>query len=79
MTDTATTLDDAPIGPSPYTLRLRAAADTVEELEEQLRIARDRRDELIVRGYDDEGMTYGHIARHTRLSRARIIAIIAAA
>ena len=61
------------------TSRLRDAADTCEELEEQLRIAKDRRNELIARSYDDAGMTYGQIARHARLSRARIIAIIAAA
>lgn len=79
MSDTTTTQVDAPIGPTAFTARLRASADTCEELEEQLRIAKDRRNELIVRGYDDEGMTYGHIAKQTRLSRARIIAIIAAA
>ena len=64
---------------SGFDTRLRAAADTCEELEEQLRIAKDRRNDLIAQGYDDEGMTYGTIAKHTRLSRARIIAIIAAA
>ena len=58
------------------TTRLRAAADNCEEIEEELRIARDRRNELIAQGRDDEGLTYGQIARHTRLSRARIIAII---
>jgi hypothetical protein len=62
-----------------YSARLRAAANTVEELEEQLRIERDRRNELIVAAIDDEGMTYGQVAQHTRLSRARVIAIIAAA
>lgn len=61
------------------TQRLRAAADEVEELEEALRLARDRRDELIAAGHDDEGLTYGQLMKHTRLSRARIIAILAAA
>lgn len=69
---TSTTTDDAPT----TTTRLRSAADTCEELEEQLHLAKARRNELIAAGHDDDGMTYGQIAKATRLSRARIIAII---
>jgi hypothetical protein len=72
LADTAT----APIT-TPFAARLRAAADVCEELEEQLGMAKARRNDLIAQGYDDEGMSYGHIAKSTRLSRARIIAIIA--
>lgn len=57
--------------------KLRHAADTCEELEEQLSIEKTRRNELIATAFDDEGLTYGAIARQTRLSRARVIAIIA--
>lgn len=56
--------------------RLHAAADDCEELEEALRIAKSRRNELIAEAHDEQAMTYGQLARHTRLSRARIIAII---
>lgn len=59
------------------TTQLRAAADECEELEELLNIARDRRNEIIGAAHDDEGMSYGDIARYARLSRARVIAIMA--
>lgn len=57
--------------------RLTSAANTVEELEEQLRIARTRRDELIAQAYDDEGMRHRELEHHTRLSRTSLIRIIA--
>lgn len=79
MTATTMTQDDAPVGLTDFGQRLRAAADECEELEEALRVAKDRRNELIVEGHDEQAMTYGHLAKHTRLSRARIIAIIAGA
>jgi hypothetical protein len=70
MTTTGTTLTGT------ESARLQAAADDVEELQEALELARRRRDELIVAAHDDAGMSYGSIATATRLSRARIIAII---
>lgn len=57
--------------------RLAAAADEVEELAEALVLARSRRDDLIVAALDEGGLSYQQIARCTKLSRARIIAIIA--
>jgi hypothetical protein len=79
MEATTSTQADGPVtAGTTFTKRLRAAADACEELEEQLSIARARRNELIAQGYDDEGMSYGHIAKHTRLSRPSIIKIMGA-
>lgn len=67
---------DAPIGPTPAGRRIRAAADVYEELREGLEMAKERRDEAIVRARDEDGLSYNDLARYGRLSKSRVIAIL---
>lgn len=72
----STTATEAPIAPSELLRRLRAAADTYEEHVEGARIAKERRDELIVQAADEEGHSGGTLARAARLSRTSIIRVL---
>lgn len=75
MTDTASA--DQLIGPSELLRRLRTAADIYEEHVEGARIAKQRRDELIVEAADTEGHSHPTIAHHARLSRTSVIRVLA--
>lgn len=76
MTTIETPQLDGPIGPSNLGIRLRHAADTYEEHREAARIAKERRDELIVAGYEQEAMSHAQLAHYARISRPRIVAIL---
>lgn len=57
-------------------VRLRAAADRIAQLHEDLSAEQERRDGLIV-ALRDSGLTWPAIAKASRLSQARCVAIAA--
>lgn len=59
--------------------RLRATGADVEELQEALNLAIERRNQVIVEAVDEHGMTLADVARLVHLSRSRVIAILAMA
>jgi len=57
--------------------RITAASDDVEACTEALKVARQRRDELIVEAIDSEGHPLNEVARWARLARSRVARILA--
>ena len=58
-------------------VRIDAVATNVRELEEQLKNARETRDQLIVEAVDEAGMPQARVARAAGLSQPHIIRILA--
>lgn len=56
--------------------RIRAAADEYEETRQALELCKERRDEAIIAGRDEEQLSYPTLAIDSHLSRARVIAIV---
>jgi hypothetical protein len=57
--------------------QLAADAREIEELQDALRIARDRRNAHVVDGVDSQLMTTKAIARAAHISQTRVMAILA--
>jgi hypothetical protein len=64
---------------SPHDLGIRLERDAaeIEDLDDQLRAARERRDGHIVEAVD-EGMSTAKAARHAHISQSRVMSILAA-
>jgi DNA-directed RNA polymerase specialized sigma subunit len=58
-------------------VRLRKAAQEVQERRDALRLALEHRDELVVRAVDKEGMTHLAVADLIDVGKGRISAILA--
>lgn len=66
------------VGPTAMGEQLGACRDRIEELAELLQDERSRRDQLVVAARDEQGLSYGRIARYAGLTKSRVIAILAA-
>lgn len=58
--------------------RLGSCRDRLDELEEQTSQERQRRDALVVQAREDDELSYKQIADAAGISKARVMAILAA-
>lgn len=59
--------------------RIKASAQRLRELEEQVRLEREQRNRLVVEAIDEAGIPQGRVAKHAGLSQPQVLRILAAA